>query len=312
MNELQVAVRVPAKVNLQLSVGAIGSDGYHPLTTVFHAVSLFDVVTATAAAPGSAISVAVRGEDVRDVPLGPDNLAARAAAALAGELGVAADVSLQISKGIPVAGGMAGGSADAAGALVACAELWGGAAPRELLMQVAARLGSDVPFLLLGGTAIGTGRGDRLTPVLATGRQQWVFATAYEGLATPSVYRRFDELSATAGTPVPDPQVDERVIAALRSGDSSALGAALTNDLQAAAISLRPPLAALIEAGTAAGAHGAVVCGSGPTVAFLVPDVDAAMALTMGLSPSGLCRALRRAEGPVGGARVIGSTAPAS
>ncbi len=305
-------MRVPAKVNLQLSVGAIGADGYHPLTTVFQAVSLFDVVTATAAAPGAGISVVVRGEDVRDVPLGADNLAARAAAVLARELGVAPDVSLQISKGIPVAGGMAGGSADAAGALVACAELWGGAASREMLMTVAAQLGSDVPFLLLGGTAIGTGRGDRLTPVLAMGRHQWVFATAYQGLATPSVYQRFDELSVAAGTPVPAPRVDERVIAALRSGDSRALGAALTNDLQTSAISLRPSLAALIEAGTAAGAHGALVCGSGPTVAFLVADVDAAMALTMALSPSGLCRALRRAEGPVGGARVIGSGGPGS
>ena len=302
MSQPPVTVRVPAKVNLQLSVGAKGRDGFHPLSTVFQAVSLYDEVTAQEAAPGSGISVSVRGEDIADVPLDGRNLAVRAASALAGRLGVRPDVRLHIGKGIPVAGGMAGGSADAAAALVACNALWGGGASPQDLAEVAAGLGSDVPFMLMGGTAIGSGRGERLQPVAASGRYQWVFATAYQGLSTPAVYQRFDELARGARVRVPEPVLDERVLAALRSGDPAALGSALRNDLQAAAISLQPSLQAVLDAGLAAGALGAVVSGSGPTIALLVADDDAALAVAMALAPSRLCKSLRRAFGPVAGA----------
>ncbi len=297
-----MTVRVPAKVNLQLSVGPVGPDGYHPLSTVFHAVSLFDDVTASRQPKGAGLRLAVRGQGVGEVPLGPSNLAARAAIALAGRVGVEPDVALLIRKGIPVAGGMAGGSADAAAALVACDALWGSHLPRAELHAIAATLGADVPFLLMGGTAIGTGRGDRLTPVLASGRFQWVFALAHEGLSTPQVYRRFDEL--TAGRQVPRPAIDSAVLEALRAGSAHALGAALTNDLQDAAISVRPALRAVLDAGRDAGALGAIVSGSGPTVAFLVADDAAAMEITLALSPSGLCQSLRQAFGPVHGARI--------
>lgn len=300
-----MTVRVPAKVNLQLSVGPIGADGYHPLATVFQAVSLYDEVTARTSPPGTGITVAVRGEDVSGVPLSPQNLAARAAAALAARLGRPADVALGIRKGIPVAGGMAGGSADAAGALVACASLWGCAQEEPVLGEVAAGVGSDVPFLLLGGTAVGRGRGDELTPLPSAARFDWVFATAYEGLATPEVYRQFDVLAGSASRQVPPPSIDAELIAAVESGDSRALGALLHNDLQPAAIALRPPLQALLHAGLAAGALGALVSGSGPTVAFLVDGDDAAMDLVLQLSPSRLCRTLRRAHGPVAGAHVV-------
>lgn len=305
MTSASITVRVPAKVNLQLAVGPLAADGFHPLSTVFQAVSLYDEVTATPLPPGAGVRISVRGEDVSEVPADGRNLAARAAQALAERLGVTADVALQISKGIPVAGGMAGGSADAAAALVACAAVWRPDAGRDLLVEVAAGLGSDVPFPLIGGTAIGTGRGDRLMPVLASGRFRWIFATAHQGLSTPTVFARFDALAHERGTAVPQPGVDERVIAALRSGDAAALGAALSNDLQQAAISLRPELQSVLDAGLSAGALGAIVSGSGPTCAFLVPDDEVAMAVTLTLSPTGLCRTLRSAQGPVAGARIL-------
>jgi 4-diphosphocytidyl-2-C-methyl-D-erythritol kinase len=298
-----VAVRVPAKVNLQLAVGPRRDDGYHDLCTVFQAVSLYDEVLATPAEPGSGIRITVSGDDVAGVPAGPDNLAVRAAGLLADQFDIAPDVHLHVSKGIPVAGGMAGGSADAAAALVACDHLWGTSAPRSELAGLAAQLGSDVPFLLSGGTAIGTGRGERLTSVLVRGSFTWVVATSHEGLSTPAVYQRFDEMAADRQ--IPEPAADEAVMAALRSGDAAALGAALSNDLQPAALSLRPGLQPVLDTGRAAGALGALVSGSGPTVAFLVADEAAGMALTLALAPTGLCRALRRAHGPVPGAHVV-------
>lgn len=299
----RVVVRAPAKLNLQLAVGPLGQDGFHPLATVFHAVSLFDEVVAERRAEGGGPVVTVVGEGLADVPLDSSNLAWRAAEALAGEFGAAPDVALTIRKGIPVAGGMAGGSADAAAALVSCARLWGLSADRADLLRVAARLGSDVPFPLLGGTAVGTGRGDRLTPALTSGSFHWVFALSEQGLSTPAVYRRFDELNA--GRQVAAPTVDERVMTAVRSGDVRALAAALSNDLQPAALSLRPALQGLLDIGADAGALAGLVSGSGPTVAFLVGDADAAMNLTVALSTSGMCRAVRYAEGPAPGARVV-------
>jgi 4-diphosphocytidyl-2-C-methyl-D-erythritol kinase len=298
-----VRVRVPAKINLQLAVGPLRPDGYHDLCTVFQAVSLYDEVRATSAVPGSGISITVSGEEYADVPAGPQNLAVRAAGLLADHFDVPPDVRLHVNKGIPVAGGMAGGSADAAAALVACDLLWGLSAARDELAALAAQLGSDVPFLLTGGTAIGTGRGERLSPVLVQGRFEWVVATSHVGLSTPSVYRRFDELAQDRQ--VPEPVADDAVMAALRSGDPAALGAALSNDLQAPALSLRPDLQLVLDTGRAAGALGAIVSGSGPTVAFLVADGAAAMELTLALAPTGLCRSLRHAQGPVPGAQVV-------
>lgn len=305
MTPASITVRVPAKVNLQLAVGPLAEDGFHPLCTVFQAVSLYDEVTASPLPAGCGVQISVRGDEVGEVPTGPTNLAARAATALAERLGRTADVNLRISKGIPVAGGMAGGSADAAAALLACASLWQPDVDRQLLVELGATLGSDVPFPLIGGTAIGTGRGDRLMPVLASGSFRWIFATAYEGLSTPTVFRRFDELAELRGETVPQPTVDERIVAALRAGDAPGLGAALSNGLQDAAISLRPELHTVLELGLDAGALGAIVSGSGPTCAFLVADDDAAMAVTLALSPSGLCKSLRSATGPVAGARVL-------
>lgn len=295
-----VTVRVPAKVNLQLSVGGPRPDGYHELATVFHAVGLFDDVTAL---PGDGLTVSVEGEGSEDVPLGPDNLAVRAAELLAAHAGVEPRAHLHIHKGIPVAGGMAGGSADAAAALVALDQLWQTGLDRDELQELAAGLGSDVPFALVGHTAVGIGRGERLTPALARGRFHWVFAFADGGLSTPAVYAELDRLRGAAV--LAEPRVSDALMAALRSGDPVALGRATGNDLQRAAVSLRPQLTMTLDVGEEYGALAALVSGSGPTCAFLARDEEHALDLTVALSGSGTCRTVRHATGPVAGARVV-------
>jgi 4-diphosphocytidyl-2-C-methyl-D-erythritol kinase len=300
-----VTVRAPAKVNLALAVGGPRQDGYHELATVFHAVSLYDDVTATAA---DDVTVTVEGPQADLVPLDGTNLAVHAAVLLAGRVGVHEGVRLHIRKGIPVAGGMAGGSADAAAALLACDALWGAGLSRDELHELAAELGSDVPFALVGGTAIGSGRGERLTPALARGEHHWVIALSEGGLSTPAVFAEIDRLRA--GRVLPEPQVADRLMQALRSGDPDALGSALSNDLQPAAISLDPQLERTLEAGVEYGALGGLVSGSGPTVVFLVRDTEQAMDLSIALTASGAAADVRRAQGPVPGARVISTGRP--
>ncbi|MFC8536972.1 4-(cytidine 5'-diphospho)-2-C-methyl-D-erythritol kinase [Streptomyces sp. NPDC057249] len=297
---MSVTVRVPAKVNVQLAVGAARPDGFHDLANVFLAVGLYDEVTAT---PADSLRITCSGPDAAQVPLDASNLAARAASALAALHGIAPDVHLHIDKDIPVAGGMAGGSADGAGALLACDALWGTGTPREDLLALCAELGSDVPFSLVGGAALGTGRGERLTPVEVGGTFHWVFAVADGGLSTPAVYREFDRL--TEGTRVPEPVASEALLDALRSGDAKALAAALSNDLQAPALSLRPSLAATLAAGTEAGALAALVSGSGPTTAFLTEDEATAREVAAALTASGTCRTARTAASPARGATVV-------
>ncbi|MBF9071645.1 4-(cytidine 5'-diphospho)-2-C-methyl-D-erythritol kinase [Streptacidiphilus fuscans] len=306
-----VTVRVPAKVNVQLAVGGRRADGFHALATVFFAVGLFDEVTARPGEPGEGVTITVEGPDAGVVPTDGTNLAARAAQALATHHGVAADVRLHIAKDIPVAGGMAGGSADGAAALLACDALWGLDTPRETLFALAAELGSDVPFSLHGGVALGEGRGEQLTPVPTQGAFHWVFAVADGGLSTPAVYGECDRLRELAGGPggadeshVPTPAADRALLDALATGDPAALGAALSNDLQAAALSLRPSLADTLRAGTDAGAIGALVSGSGPTCAFLTKDASDAAAVASALAASGTCRNVRTAVGPVPGAQL--------
>jgi 4-diphosphocytidyl-2-C-methyl-D-erythritol kinase len=296
----RVTVRAPAKVNLHLSVGRRRHDGFHELTTVFHAVGLYDEVDA---ARSDALSVTVSGEGADAVPTDRDNLAMRAVALLGMETGHEPVVSLAIRKGIPVAGGCAGGSADAAAALVACDALWDTGLTRDELGGLAARLGSDVPFALHGGTALGTGRGERLTPVLGQGAYSWVLALADGGLSTPAVYAELDRQRDSG--PVGVVSDASTVLAALRGGDPVALGHVLANDLQPAAIALRPTLRLLLDTGKDLGAIGGIVSGSGPTVAFLARDEDHAVGLAAALAGQGVCRSVRRADGPAHGARVV-------
>lgn len=293
----RVTVRVPAKVNVQLAVGAARPDGFHDLANVFLAVGLYDEVTVT---PADGLRITCSGPDAAQVPLDASNLAARAALALAARYGIAPDVHLHIDKDIPVAGGMAGGSADGAGALLACDALWSTGASREELLDICAELGSDVPFSLVGGAALGTGRGERLSPLEVGGTFHWVFAVADGGLSTPAVYGEFDRL--TAGTRVPGPVASEPLLDALRTGDAQALAGALSNDLQAPALSLRPSLAATLAAGTGAGALAALVSGSGPTTAFLAEDEASARKVADALTASGTCRTARTAVSPAPGA----------
>ncbi len=301
-----VTVRVPAKVNLALAVGPLRDDGFHELVTVFHAVGLWDEVTATARSkPGIALTMEGEGQGL--VPLDSHNLAWRAAELLARSVGLEPAVALHLRKGIPVAGGMAGGSADAAAALLACDALWDLGRPRAELAVLAAELGSDVPFALHGGTAIGTGRGEQLTPVLGRGEFHWVFALADEGLSTPAVYRECDRLRADG--PVPEPRVSDALMQALRAGDPALLGPALVNDLQPAALSLRPALRQTLDIGMDHGALGGIVSGSGPTCAFLVGGAEQAIDLAVALTASGTCRTVKRAVGPVPGARFVPDSA---
>jgi 4-diphosphocytidyl-2-C-methyl-D-erythritol kinase len=308
-----VTVRVPAKLNLQLAVGPPRADGYHDLVTVFHAVSLFDEITAR---PAERDGVSVSGEGADRVPDDGDNLALRAVAALrAADPGTTADaggVHITIAKRIPVAAGLAGGSADAAAALVACNELWGTGLGQPQLLEIAARVGSDVAFAVLGGTAVGRGRGERLTPALAPATPyHWVLAFADGQLSTPAVYAALDRLrAAEAGASAAkrravEPVLDAALMSALRSGDARQLGRALSNDLQPAALSLFPALRKTLAAGLELGALGALVSGSGPTCLFLAASADRALDLAASLSGAGVCRSVARATGPVPGAAVV-------
>ncbi|MFB7460831.1 4-(cytidine 5'-diphospho)-2-C-methyl-D-erythritol kinase [Streptomyces sp. NPDC056188] len=297
---MSVTVRVPAKVNAQLAVGAARPDGFHDLANVFLAVGLYDEVTVTEA---DELRVTCAGPDAGEVPLDRTNLAARAALVLAGRYGRSPDVHIHIAKDIPVAGGMAGGSADGAGALVACDALWGTNASREELLDICAELGSDVPFSLVGGAALGTGRGEKLSPLEVGGTFHWVFAMADGGLSTPAVFREFDRLAE--GTDVPEPVASEDLLAALEKGDTAALAAALSNDLQPAALSLRPSLADTLAAGREAGALAGLVSGSGPTTAFLVADAESASSVAERLRASGTCRSVRTASAPAPGVTLL-------
>lgn len=298
-----VTVRVPGKVNLYLGVGDVRDDGYHDLTTVFHAVSLLDEVTVRNA---DMLSVTVEGEGVESVPTDERNLAWRAAELLGEHVGRAPDVAISIDKSIPVAGGMAGGSADAAAVLVAMNTLWELGVPRRDLHALAAKLGSDVPFALHGGTALGTGRGEELATVLARNTFHWVLAFARKGLSTPKVFGELDRLRADTSTPGP-PRIEEPepVLAALASGDPAELAPLLGNDLQSAALSLYPDLRRTLRAGVEAGALAGIVSGSGPTCAFLCSSSTSAVDVGTELAGAGVCRTVRVASGPVSGARVV-------
>jgi 4-diphosphocytidyl-2-C-methyl-D-erythritol kinase len=298
-----VTVRVPAKVNLQLSVGPRESNGYHNLVSVFQAVSIFDDVTLTKSHPGSGVTISVTGEQTHGVPEDHSNLAVKAAHLIAEKFDIDVDVHIEVKKSIPVAGGMAGGSADAAATLVAMDALYKLEATREELLELGSELGSDVPFVIAGGTAVGTGRGDQLTAALSRGTYHWVFALSTVGLSTPAVYSECDRMRAELE--VAEPKVSDSLMQALLSGNPELVGKSLSNDLQNPACSLRPALSLVLEVGRDYGALGAIVSGSGPTVAFLVADEEAGLDLAVALTASGVVGSVARATGPVHGARVI-------
>ena len=316
-----VSVSAPGKVNLFLALGAARPDGYHPLNTVFAQIGLSETVTVsalqalttTAPQPGSApaaqpdsapaaqpdsvpaaqtgsprIELALTRPD-SNVPLDHTNLAYRAAQSVAqqaAQRGLATpDVHILLDKAVPVAGGMAGGSADAAATLKACNEFWQVGLSLEELAQLGSQLGADVPFGLYGGVALGTGRGDLIEPLKAApGPYYWTFALQDEGLSTAAVFKHFD---ATVQAPPAADMPPEQLLAALEAGDVAEVSRHIRNDLQATAIDLRPELGQLIDLAERAGALAAMVSGSGPTVAALSSSRAAAerVALCWSLTP---------------------------
>lgn len=287
----RVTAQAPAKINLCLGVGPRRADGFHSLATVYQAIDLRDTVTVSAAGFGLT-TVRVCGPAASDVPADATNLAVRAAELLRAARRLD-PVEITIDKRIPVAGGLAGGSADAAATLAACDAWWQLDTPREELLALAGQLGSDVPFALLGGTATGLGHGEIVAPVEVGGEFWWAVRTFAEGLSTPAVYAEFDRLHPH---PAP-PSVPSALLAALRAGDSVALGRALSNDLHPATFSLQPSLR---EALDEEGVLGALVSGSGPTVLFLCASRRHADRVAAG-RPGCLV-----ARGPVAGAGVLG------
>jgi len=296
----KAVVRVPGKINLQLSVGPLQKDGYHELATVFQSVSLFDELTLTQIESG-AIEIDCGGK--AGVPEGKENLAYRAAELMIDRFDIESGVAIKIKKEIPIAGGMAGGSANAGAAIVGIDSLFSLGLSRNEMEKLGAELGADVPFTISGGTAIGTGRGDRITPVLSRGTYYWVLALSTSGLSTPAVYSECDRLRE--GMDIAAPHVSDELLQSLTHGDAKSLGKKLVNDLQPAACSLKPALRLILDVGIDYGALGGIVSGSGPTVAFLAENEEHALDLVVALTSSGVVGNVVRAQGPVPGARIV-------
>jgi 4-diphosphocytidyl-2-C-methyl-D-erythritol kinase len=294
-----VEVQVPAKVNLQLSVGPKEADGYHEVVTVFQAISLFDNLKITRS---DQFDITLEGDFINGVPVDQSNLVSKAVDLMAEKFQIDKNLCIEINKSIPVAGGMAGGSADAAATLLGIDQLFGLGLSKDELSELARKLGSDVPFMLHGGVAVGRGHGDEITPALSRGNYHWVIALSSNGLATPAVYGECDRLRT--GLDIKAPSINDELLQALLTGDSVRVGKALNNDLQAAAISLRPALRLILDTGQEYGALGGIVSGSGPSVAFLVADEDHSLDLAVALTSSGVVGSVARAQGPVVGAKV--------
>lgn len=298
-----VTVRVPGKVNIYLGVGPREFSGYHELATIFQAVGIYDEVTVSAA---DSLTISGLGSFADQIPTDETNLAWRAAELVARACGEEPNIHIQIDKSIPIAAGMAGGSADAAATLLACDAYWNAGIPRDQLDAMAATLGSDVPFMLHGGCALGVGRGDVLSPVMIRGSFHWVFATFVEGLSTAQIYEKTDEMRGLEFEE--EPEVPTELLSALARGDAPALGRLLHNDLQPAATTSRLKLGQVLEQGIDLGALGAIISGSGPTCAFLARDESSAIDLVVALKASGLVDDVLHTHGPVHGARVISTS----
>ncbi|WP_323960896.1 4-(cytidine 5'-diphospho)-2-C-methyl-D-erythritol kinase [Arthrobacter sp. JZ12] len=303
-----VRVKAPGKINVSFRVGPPRDDGYHNVASVYLAVSLYEEVTATVT-DDDAITVTVDGQGslnlpMEEIPLDASNLAARAAALLAELSENSTGVHLNITKRVPIAGGMGGGSADAAAALLACDALWNSGFSRDELAKIAVDLGADVPFALIGGTAVGLGVGEQLTPAISKTPLHWVLVTSSFGLSTPAVFRTLDDLRVASGEEPPEiPEIDPQILTAMRAGDAHALADLLHNDLQAAALELAPELKDILHAGKDAGALAGIVSGSGPTVAFLAESEEHAATVEAMLSTAGLSTEL--VSGPAHGARIV-------
>jgi len=310
-------VRIPAKINLHLGVGPRRPDGYHDVVTVLQTVSIFDTLRLQFEGEGQSMHPSARrrmrvlftleaDDHSAEVPADAANLALVAAAQLMQHLGIDDDPAapttrMHLTKRIPVAAGMAGGSADAAAALVGLNRLWEVDLDAEALCEVAAEVGSDVPFCVLGGSALATGTGTAVARVLTSGSVHWVVGIDRAPLATAEVYAAFDRLEP------PAPSSPDAVLQALRTGDLDALAASLHNDLEPAAIALRPELAARRDAMRAAGALATLVSGSGPTMLALVRDAGDARRLAAEVE--GHFDSVEVAASPAGGPELLSGRA---
>jgi len=290
---IQVTASAPGKINIFFKVGALNSDGYHDVLSIYQALDIRETVTVSDSSRWKvSVSGALSEEQIAAVPTGEDNLVVRAAKSIGqlANLTRVSELSFEITKNVPVAGGMGGGSADAAAAMLAVDELWDTQVDGEALMKAAAELGADIPFALLGGTAIGIGRGDKLDPIDDVQKLHWVLVPMDVGLSTPRVYAKLDEMRAAKGqepTLVPVPQVPHELIDALVHGDAREVAKHLHNDLQEAAVALMPELSITMHAGLAAGALAAMVSGSGPTIAMLAESEEAAESIANHLAFEG-------------------------
>lgn len=288
-----VVASSPAKVNVFFAVGAFLKNGFHEVASCYQALSLREVLSVSLegrfsidfAGPYEALSNAT-------VPTDATNLVYKAGLALkrVNTNVLPQSVAFVIHKSVPIAGGMAGGSADGAAALVALDSLFESDLGPKLL-KLAANLGSDVPFSMLGGTAIGTGRGEKLSKIETDAILHWVMTPSQVGLSTPDVYRKLDILRTEAGVDVSaleKPEVPSELVAALVSGDALEVSKYMHNDLEIAALALRPELADTIEAGRKAGALKSMVSGSGPTIAHLAKDRIHAEQIASRLAAAGL------------------------
>ena len=272
----------PAKINVFLRVLGARGDGYHAIESLVLPLSLADTVTAREA---EALKVQIVGapELADAVGAGGMNLALVAALAL-GDACEAGGALVQIEKRIPVAAGLGGGSADAAAALLALNELWGCGLDTETLLGVGGRIGSDVPALLVGGPVLVGGRGERLEPV-SVAETHWVLVPLDFPTRSPDAYRWWDEDGASTG---PDP---DAVVQAATGGDIGELGSLLFNDLEASVASRHEQVAQTKRAMLEAGALGAVMSGSGPTVAALARSELHAAELAAGFPGAIVARA---------------------
>jgi len=297
-----VTVLAPGKVNVGLVVGGLRADGNHELATLFASVSCYDEITIVSA---PRLRITVSGASADQVPADGTNLAAKAAVRLGDRCGIEPSVHIHIKKRIPVCGGMAGGSADAAAVLLGCDAFWGTGLGYPELGALAAELGADVPFCLLGGAAIGRGRGEMLDPATAVRPFQWVFAIAHDGLSTPAMFKALDEKRERAGSRMTAPALPDALLCAFASGDPRRLANELVNDFESVAAELRPSLRETRRIGLEAGALAGLLAGTGATYAFLADSAEGARIVAEKLGASGTCAAVRIAQGPVPGPEVI-------
>ena len=289
----RISVSAPGKINIFFKVGALQENGFHEVLSVYQALDLRETVTVSAADSWQvSVSGALSAEQIAAVPTGEENLVVRAAKSIAELAGLDNPhrVNFEITKNVPVAGGMGGGSADAAAALLAVDELWCTGIDGEALLHKAAELGADIPFALIGGTAIGVGKGDDLEPIDDVNQLHWVLVPMDAGLSTPRVYAKLDEIRAARGEDpelVATPSQPRELISALQFGDAREVAKYLHNDLQEAAVALMPELSITMHAGLAAGALAAMVSGSGPTVAMLAESAAAAESIANHLAFEG-------------------------